>query len=285
MEPADPFALGRYREPTSDPKTAPGIALVGMGALAMAGGIVVSADGASGCAVNVLTSSGSFCQTPDRGLEGAGLGLIVGGAAAAAFGGAMWWTGTLDEPPYPHRSTSTAGAGVFLTGFAFAATLGGGATFLYGAAVEGAGSALAGGAVTMLGGGISFAVGAPLFFRGLGPPSDPRLRRESRADGPLVRASPALATGGLLLTTAGATALVTGFVGGGILASSSRTDGGGIGVITAFSLAGGTMLGIGIPMLVRGARRVGLSDAYASRDFGPPEIDVGLGSLSLRWHY
>lgn len=253
------------------------IAVGATGALVLSGGFIGLTYGPGlppGCSPN--DSLSGFCASKrDSEFRGPAIAMLTSGATAMAFSGGLLLANRGERPRHYVRNDAMLGAGIYLSGVAMSGIVGATAAWTY-SLVDDDADSLAAGFSALMGvasGGI-LAIGAPLWSFGGRPVTyDPHAQRP--ADGePTVRRSPTMMIGGIAFTTAGAAVIAAG------IATASEHD------LSLYSivpnlLVGGPLLGLGLPMSVKGARNVKAQDAYAF----VPRVQVGAGSLQVGWTF
>ena len=277
-------------EDPSDSKLAAGIALFALSGLTLAhGGVLLAESPPTGCQSYDVYGPSSNCD--DQGMGVAGVALVATGASMAAFSTAILTASEGDDRHYPRHSDGMMGAGIVITGVAASGIVGASAMWFY-SAYESADYLLAAPAMLLMSGGLVGA-GLPLWIKGARNPraEDMVLGTETE-----VRGSPAMLLGGAGMTVAGTAIIATG-IGIGVEIDNrdtlaSRGVNGNSEIITMGGvLAGGTLIATGIPLLVKGARRVPRSKAYASSTPLPfasdpvPEVKVSPGGAAVEWTF
>ena len=217
--------------------------------------------------------NGFGCDQPrDHSLRGPTIAMLTSGATALAFSGGLLLSNRGQRLRHTVRNDAKLGSGIILAGVGMSGLVGATAAFSYGILDDAAdgGDAMAFGALMGLTSVAVFAVGAPLWLTGGRSVTH---GAHSATDQAKVRRSPTMMVGGIAFTAAGAAILATGF------ATTAQEDN--AAVFIPNLLVGGPLLGLGIPLWLKGAADVRPENAYALA----PKVQIAPGSVQLDWTF
>ncbi len=271
----NPSVYTQTREPSSTVNEA-AIAVGAIGLVILSGGFVGLSYGPElpfGC--NNQPSSFGCDQPRDHSLRGPTIAMLTSGATAIAFSGGLLLSNRGQRHRHAVMNDAKLGSGIILAGVGMSGIVGATAAFSYGILDDAAdeGDAIGFGALMGLTSVAIFAVGAPLWLTGgrsVTYDAHGALPASNQAS---VRRSPTMMIGGIAFTAAGAGILATGF------ATTAQADS--AAAFIPHLLVGGPLLGLGIPLWLKGAADVRPENAYALA----PKVQVAPGSVRLDWTF
>ena len=281
-------------------KLASGVTLFVLGAAttALGGGLLVEGKPRpnSGAGYYYYSSSGQYDS-----LDVPGVALLSSGLTMTAFSVALLNGHDGDDRFYPRNSNGMLASGMILTGMGVAGVVGASTMWFYSAYNEDD-YLFAAPFMLAVSGGL-LGAGVPLWVKGARPkkpkrklwsPYEPIELDMDNPNEPLVRASPTMAMVGTGMTAAGVGIIATGIGVGVDIGNDNGDASSGLGIFITLGalLGGGTLLATGLPLLVKGAKKVPVSRAHADivydelvEDPAVPEVHIGPGSAQFTWQF
>jgi hypothetical protein len=253
-----------------------------IGVMAVAGGIVglASAPATQDDCTPVTPASGFGCGgNDDFEARGPSLAMLTGGATALAFSGGLLLVNRGSRQRHVTANDSLLGSGIVMSGMGLSGLIGATASWTY-AVVEDDGSDLGapvGALMALVSAGI-VAGGVPMWLRGAKPVNYRDGGPPVRYGEPSVRRSPSMWFGGVVFTIAGVAVIGTGIATAAI--AGQRNGGAGI-LMVPNLLVGGTLIGTGIPLWIKGAATVHPESVYAFA----PAVRIGPRRVQLGWRF
>lgn len=271
----NPSVYTQTSEPSSTVNEA-ALAVGAIGLVVLSGGFVGLTYGPQlpfGC--NNQPNSFGCDQPRDHPMRGPTIAMLTSGATALAFSGGLLLSNRGQRHRHAVMNDPKLGSGIILAGVGMSGIVGATAAFSYGMLDDAAdeGHAIGFSALMGLTSVAIFAVGAPLWLTGGRSMTYDPYGALPPTDQAKVRRSPTMMIGGIAFTTAGAALLATG------LATTAQTDS--PGAFIPNLLLGGPLLGLGIPLWVKGAANVRPENAYALA----PKVQIAPGSMQLDWTF